>query len=63
MVLEIFKSLSSVFMFKLCHFKGFDDYIILHNFSMLLTYMYIHSDPLPYITHEATRESDVVIIS
>ena len=30
------KSLSSVFIFKLCHFKAFDDYITLHNSSTLL---------------------------
>ena len=28
-----------VFNFKLCHFKAFDDYIILHNLSMPLTYI------------------------
>ena len=34
-----FFNLSSVFVFKLCHFKAFDDYEILHNLSMLLTYI------------------------
>ena len=28
-----------VFIFKLCHFKAFDDYITLHILSMLLTYI------------------------
>ena len=27
------------FIFKLCHFKAFDDYVTLHNLSMLLTYI------------------------
>ena len=31
------KSLSSVFIFKLCHFKAVDDYITLHNLSLLAT--------------------------
>jgi hypothetical protein len=34
--------LSTVFIFKLCHFKAFDDYIILHNRNML------YSDPVLY---------------
>ena len=25
--------------FKLCHFKAFDDYMMLHNLIMLLTYI------------------------
>ena len=32
-------SLSPVFIFKLCHFKVFDNYITLHNFNMLLMYI------------------------
>jgi hypothetical protein len=28
-----------VFIFKLCHIKAFDDYVTLHNLSMLLTYI------------------------
>ena len=35
----ISKSLSTVFTFKLCHLKEFDDYITLHNLSMLLTFI------------------------
>ena len=33
------KSLSSVFIFKLCHFKAFDDYVVLHNLRMPLTHI------------------------
>ena len=32
-------SFSSVFNFKLCHYKALDDYITLHNLSILLTYI------------------------
>ena len=34
------------FIFKLFHFKAFDDYVTLHNSSMLLTYLVC--DPLPH---------------
>ena len=51
------ESLSSVFIFKLCHFKAFDDYITLHNLSMLLTYI------VTFYHNEATSYRDVVIIS
>ena len=34
-----YESLSAVFIFKLCHFKAFDDYVMLHNLRMLLTYL------------------------
>ena len=30
---------ANCFLFKLCHFKAFDDYVTLHNLSMLLTYV------------------------
>ena len=30
------KSLSSVFIFKLCHFKAFDDYVTLHNLQIIV---------------------------
>ena len=35
----ISKNLSTVFTFKLYHLKEFDDYITLHNLSMLLTFV------------------------
>ena len=35
----ISKNLSTVFSFKLCRLKEFDDYITLHNLSMLLMFI------------------------
>ena len=49
--------MSSVFNFKSCHFKALDDYVTLHNLSMLLTYIVTFT----MIYNGATR--DVVIVS
>ena len=36
---KYFKVCHLFLFFKLCYFEAFDDYIILHNLSMLLTYI------------------------
>ena len=43
-------------MFSFCHFKAFNDYIMLHNLRMLFTYIVILT-----IYNEAT--GDVIIVS
>ena len=45
---------SSVLIFKLRQFQTFDDYITLHNLSMLLTYIVSHN--------EATRDVIVLLL-